>query len=412
MNTRQHIPSSSNQANLDTSSQTLSRDLNFISSTPMEQLNQFLTNHADTAGARLIQQLRMHLHYQPGTENKRMDACDAVRFPHNMVRCLTGREQVGTEHKPEDTENNNANNINNDEITKKAFMPLGSNISVYEMPRYPGSDRLIPALGTLRSCLPLFLAGSVVGENKMTLELGPFFGLSSKCIVAGMQIKGVRENSFLALDTFQGIQNYMSIKNSKQNAWILEEYPSFTWNNTSFLFLWEKAVQSIYPTAQGRAGYVMANTLNPGTIGKPTHDIELISIDSAKSVEAMQNQLAGLGPIKTGTILFLLDFEYVSSQIQLVYGCLRESGFLLPVYTAWKGGEGWAFVVTKDFSFSDFVYPDCVTIESEKQNHWIEQDVKFLASLQNDVDGETIAQARIDKLTQKLYAVMEQPYKG
>lgn len=196
-------------------------------------------------------------------------------------------------------------------------MSLDSNLSVYNMLRYSGTDRIIPTLGTLRSCLPLFLAGAAVGLDKMTLELGPYFGLSSKCIAAGMKTNGIREKSFIAFDTFSRINNYLSIKNNVQHSWIFQEYPEFNEkSNTSFLFLWKKGVQPVYPTAEGRAGSISAETLNVQTIGKATQDIDLISIDSAKSVKGLQNQLAGMRPLKVGTILFLLDFEFDIAQVQ------------------------------------------------------------------------------------------------
>jgi hypothetical protein len=151
-------------------------------------------------------------------------------------------------------------------------------ISVYDMPRYPGMDHSIPALGTLLSCLPLFLGGASVGsKHGMTIELGPYFGLSSKCILAGMDTSGVRrENAYIPFDTFEGSQNFKSIQKSRKHAWIMRSYPLYTANNSSFLFLWEKATQPIYPTAQGRPGWISASTLNLQTIG-------LGSIDSSSS---------------------------------------------------------------------------------------------------------------------------------
>jgi hypothetical protein len=258
-----------------------------------------------------------------------------------------------------------------------------------------------------------------VGPKSMALVLGPYFGFSSKCFVSGMKTIGVRKSSYMAFDTFEGKGNFRSIQKSKRHAWILESYPQFNKTSTSFLFLWEKAVRPIYPKATGRAGWISNETLNFETIGLQDESrslgdrasgIDLISIDSAKSVKMLQSQLAGLGKLKVGTILFLLDFEYVRDQIQLVYGCMRHTGYLLPVYTAWQNKENWAFVVTKEFSFSDFEFPECIAVEKEQrgvnQTYWVEQDLRLLASLRNDEKAEIMTSSKIQEFSSKLVQLM------
>jgi hypothetical protein len=175
-------------------------------------------------------------------------------------------------------------------------------------------------------------------------------------------------------------------------------------------------VLPIYPTATGRAGYISQNTLNYKIIGRGEEGsskddgIDLISVDSAKAVKMLQSQLAGLGKLKVGTILFLLDFEYVRDQIQLVYGCMRHTGYLLPVYTAWQNKENWAFVVTKEFSFSDFEFPECIAVEKEQrgvnQTYWVEQDLRLLASLRNDEKAEIMTSSKIQEFSSKLVQLM------
>ncbi len=380
-------------------------------STAVGQLDQFMEQHPDTAGAKFVKLLRTHLHSTPGAENKRMDACNG-KVPPNLIHCLTGT--------PPSSDFTTNPGISIEVLAKNTTMPFTTSLSVYDMPHYPDMDRDIPALGTLRTCLPLYLAGATVGLDKMAIELGPYFGLSSKCIVAGMKTNGVRENSYIAFDTFQGMINYNSIRKKRQHSWILNANPAFNEMNTSFLFLWEKAVKAVYPTAEGRAGYISAKTLNPKTIGKTAQEVDLISIDSAKSFKSLQDQLAGLGPLKVGTILFLLDFEFVGSQVKVVYECLRESGYLLPVYTAWRGRENWAFVVLKELSFSKFQYPHCRNNNNNHNNmnmnitqsYWVEQDVRLLASLQDDPKGETEMQSRIDDLSKRLVEIIKSPFKG
>ena len=375
------------------------------------QLKQFLNEYPDSAGARFVTLLRNHLHVEAGLEDTRSSACavnaGAHQSANDLILCLTGKN----------SEENHAIDAAN--MDKTYFMPLNSTVSVYDMPCYPGTERWIPSLGTLYSCLPLFLAGAAVGPNSTALELGPYFGLSSKCIVSGMKTNGVRENSYMAFDTFDGIANFRSIQNSKRHAWILESYPQFNETSTSFLFLWGKAVLPIYPTATGRAGYISQNTLNYKIIGRREAGsskyggIDLISVDSAKAAKSLQSQLAGLGKLKAGTILFLLDFGSVQEHVQLVYGCLRHSGYLLPVYVERKNGENWAFVVTKAFFFSDFEFPSCIGVEKEQrgvnQTYWVEQDLMMLTSLGSDEEeiSVTTMSSRMKRLSSKLLETLE-----
>lgn len=90
---------------------------------------------------------------------------------------------------------------------------------------------------------------------------------------------------------------------------------------------------------------------------------------------------------------------------------MRESGYLLPVYTAWKGREIWAFVVMKDFSFSDFIYTKC-KIDVVDQTFWVHQDVNFFASLQEGVTHDATTQARMNELSKRLLQILQLPYQG
>jgi hypothetical protein len=414
------------------SSATVEAEAEATPSTPFEQLNSFLRQHPDTPGARFINLLRTHVYQSAGSVSARMDACAGSSrkppFGIALIHCLTGQ--------PSDPTRSTFNQDTN-LAARSTFMPLNSTVSIYDMLRYPGMDHFIPALGTVPSCLPLFLAGAAVGatSGSMAIELGPYFGLSSKCIVAGMKTHGVRDNSYLAFDTFEGGVNFRSVQKKGQHRWILDSYPFYTAQNSSFLFLWEKAVRPIYPTARGRPGWISESTLNLQTIGlgggsqtargdeenRPKSrttatGVELISVDSAKTVPQLQSQLAGLGRLTVGTILFLLDFEFVKSQVKLVYGCMRHSGYLLPVYTAWANHENWAFVVTKEFSFSEFEFdfPRCIEENINRasagvnQTYWVEQDIRLMTSLRADNNEEAVAKTQkyVDKLYNKFSNIL------
>merc|ERR1740124_737656 len=77
-----------------------------------------------------------------------------------------------------------------------------------------------------------------------------------------------------------------------------------------------------------------------------------MSVDSAKTWAAFRDQTAGIQRpymLKKGSILILMDFLTIDTQIKLLYsGCL--SSYLQPVYSAFCRGEQWIFVVTQSFS--------------------------------------------------------------
>jgi hypothetical protein len=204
--------------------------------------------------------------------------------------------------------------------------------------------KIIPQLGTKGSCIPLLLAGfsafSSLPHDGIIVEAGPFAGFSSRCIAAGMKYYGMEiENSYVALDTFQEIKNYHAI--SQLAAWTIEENPTFSPNNTGFLWLWEKNVKSMYPPAIGRPGWINKSTLNSQALFNKT--VTMISIDSAKNPIHLITQLEGIFPIKAGTIFFLMDFGSAGYQVPQFYGCLRQ--YVIPLYAH---PEQWGFVVKRD----------------------------------------------------------------
>jgi hypothetical protein len=245
------------------------------------------------------------------------------------------------------------------------------------------------------ACLPLQLAGHAVtvgslNQKAVVVEFGPFAGFSSKCIVAGMKDHNDTGDSpppieFVAFDTFQNAGNF---KNIVQRApWLQQEYPNMSGEDTDFLPLWTDTVQDIYPQAHGVAGYITEDTVNHGILGNK--QVALLSIDSAKDASQLLSQTRGIQPLKAGTILILMDFEFVSSQIKQIYGCLREQ-YLMPVYISWMM-EHWAFVVTQDVTLSNAALADCYGAIADAPDTYlprvqerVRQDLLLLSALSED----------------------------
>jgi hypothetical protein len=114
----------------------------------------------------------------------------------------------------------------------------------------------------------------------------------------------------------------------------------------------------------------------------------MLSIDSAKSARMLIDQLEGLGIIATGTIIFLMDFEFVPDQVRQIYACLREE-FLIPVYASFSM-EHWAWIVTKDFSFEDGKIRQCFAnlgIHNKnitRMERLLDGDTRYLCGLSAD----------------------------
>lgn len=349
---------------------------------PRKQLDDFLLDHPDTPGARFVGKLQQHLYTAtPNAEMIRMRACWRNR---NTPLCFGGlanylkawKEPVFDAARMMDIKKA----AKKADMEQQTLLPL-TDVSVYNLVRYSNENQnVIPMLGTQAACLPLLLAGSVVSEKSVAVELGPFAGMSSKCIVTGMHPLN-SSNAFVALDTFEGTSNYNAI--SRGAPWLRKSHPEFSPSNTSFLFLWKQAVLPAYPTARAIPGLIHKGTLNQTTIGNKR--VDLISIDSAKSAKHLVDQTEGLGVLETGTIVFLMDFEYSKTQVKQMYGCLRP--FLLPVYVSWNM-EHWAFVVVRDISLHDNAQlGSCfagitLNVEQEvtKRKSMLQDDLDFLCS--------------------------------
>uniref|UniRef100_A0A7S4JQ65 Uncharacterized protein n=1 Tax=Odontella aurita TaxID=265563 RepID=A0A7S4JQ65_9STRA len=349
---------------------------------PYQELERFLAENPDLPASRFVDLLKKHLHFEPDAESQRITAC-LKRV--NPALCFGGLRNYRVAQKELDTTEGRKSNI--EEVTRVAQIGGKSSQTVYALRRY--TDELaaleIPTLGTEVACLPLMLAGyaSSRDEDSVVVELGPFAGLSSRCIVTGMLQQGLRENSFFAFDSFEGLANYNAIK--RRAPWLARTHADFTENNTDFLFLWELAVLPVYKTAKAKKGWITKDSLNPSVLFNRT--VTMISIDCAKNAQKLKSQLEGLGTIRKGTVIFLMDFEFVRSQVKQVYGCLRGR-FLLPVYASWKM-EHWAWIVTNDFTLNnDEFFGRCyanilanITKAVDRMEHQLQMDVEYLEGL-------------------------------
>ncbi len=230
------------------------------------------------------------------------------------------------------------------------------------------------------------LAGTTVSETGAVVELGPFAGLTSKCVALGLKKAGSgsspggRKNALYSYDTFEDMNNYKAL--SSYTPWIKTRYPEFTEDNNDFFPLWKDTVLYEYPTAVGRKGYASAKTLNNDVLGGK--DLEVLMIDSAKTGPQLHIQAGGID-VPAGSVLFTMDIENLRCQMLQVYGCLR-SGFIVPVYASF-GQEHWAWVVTKSFNVNLPWFKKCyhnirkdISGAHEVFVQQIEKDVTFMAS--------------------------------
>jgi hypothetical protein len=347
------------------------------------RLEQFVEQNPDTPGARFIRLLRDYLHYEPGAEAKRLSSCSnlAIKDAKNVSFCFGGGRNY-----QKAMDSLNGDDLKLEHATSLVLWEDRTDMNVYKLRRYNGTDRLIPYLGTQAACLPLILAGYAAQEkpDNVVVELGPFAGLSSRCILVGMLKHGVHEGAYRAFDTFEGVNNWRAI--SYHAPWLKKEHPEFNENQTDFLFLWKMNVESVYPAAQASVGWINKDTLNPTVLGHK--HVSMLSIDSAKSARMLIDQLEGLGIIATGTIIFLMDFEFVPDQVRQIYACLREE-FLIPVYASFSM-EHWAWIVTKDFSFEDGKIRQCFAnlgIHNKnitRMERLLDGDTRYLCGLSAD----------------------------
>ena len=392
----------------------------FIANHPELELEEFLQSYYNTPGASFIESLQEELYQnQMEDELQRYKAChqnnQQPQLLSNSPLCFAGAKQYQTakETLPEKAKALGINPVVL--MTKTPLMEqhtptVFDATTVYQLRRYGNyqnytrdshyldntvmANQFIPNLGTPIACLPLMLAGASVAQHhtrrklQFVVEMGPYFGLSSKCIATGLQqyadggFEQMIQTSllrkyasyplYLAYDTFEGMDNLKSLEHRSATQWILDTFFSSstlndttTTSNTNFQFLWERAVWPAYPNSRAVAGRMDATMLytayeralfaSKSSSGRK-NTLSLLVIDSAKTAKSWNQQLMavlgsdGARTLQPGTILFLMDFEFVSQQVKQVYGCLRP--YLLPVYISWNK-EHWAFVVTKEVSLTD-----------------------------------------------------------
>jgi len=247
------------------------------SKTKPATFRQWLLDYPDTPGATLVRLLQQELHVTRTAEAARLRACrkESLSFPV----CFGGLRNAAIAEKSAGT-NDNA------KLEKLTLMPL-SNMTVFDMRRYTAPKKLIFNLGTDPVCFALVLAGASVTQG-VIVELGTFTGLSTKCLALGLNATG-QPDRYYAFDIFgQDVLNYQAI--IKNMPWVTEVGTLTA--HSSYKWLWELAVQQVYPTIQGFEGFIDKDTVNPKVRNKET--IALLSVDSAKMWGQFRDQLAGI----------------------------------------------------------------------------------------------------------------------
>lgn len=316
-----------------------------------DSFSQWLLDNPNTPGARLVSLLNEHLHPHADAEGERLIACHDKNYP----LCFGGHAAYhkALEEAPEDKKSDKIY------IERETKMPFGPTVdpdqsdgySVWKMRRFAkmaNKFRQIHNLGTEPACLALVLAGAAVGDDfGVVVELGTYLGLSSKCIGLGLN-STKRQDAYFAFDLF-GNDDYNYDKITKNMPWTLQVKPDFT-KESSYQWLWRNATVDVYPSAQAFEGFINATTVYPKLWKK--QPIALMSVDSAKTWSHFRDQTAGIQRpymLKKGSILILMDFLTIDTQIKLLYtGCMGQ--YLQPVYSSYCKGEQWIFVATQSFS--------------------------------------------------------------
>jgi hypothetical protein len=313
------------------------------------EFDEWLKDNPETPGARLVKLLKQYLHVHPNAEGERLAACHEKNYP--LCFAGHGAYEEARRRAPDDKKDNAIY------LERTASMPFSQygfgdeGYSVWRMRRFAPMEgeklRVIHNLGTEPSCLALLLAGAAVQDFGVVVELGTYLGLSSKCMGLGFNSTG-QEDSYFAFDLF-GDDDYNYDKITKNMPWTLQVMPDFK-KESSYLWLWKNATVEAYPSAQAFEGFINATTLYPKLWHKKP--IALLSVDSAKTWSAFRDQTAGIQRpfmLKKGSILILMDFVTIDTQIKLLYtGCMGQ--YLQPVYSSYCRGEQWIFVATQTFS--------------------------------------------------------------
>ena len=370
-----------------------------------DQIDSFLQNFPDTPGAKLIHLLQNELYYDIGAEERRIgQGCWPSK--NQMALCYGGvkhyQNVTAEQHR-------NNDNMTTDPVELEQLVQVGPfPISVYELRRFR-SQHLIPSLGTGPACLPLALAASTLTPNKhVAVELGPFAGMSSKCIAIGLP-DDIRLHAF---DTFDGKDNFKAIWD-RLTPEARQLFPDFSIDHSNFVSLWRSFVHEVkHPSlAIPHKGWIHKDTMNFRSLKH--QQIGLLSVDSAKSARQLKVHLEGIHKMVVGTILFLMDFELVDDMVKQIYACLRGRGYLAPVYVSWNM-EHWAFVILKPLNVADrSIYEGCYNPEKpglERAKELMEEDLIYLSgglSLHNPEMTKSI-QWHYDRLRKAMLQKLEQ----
>lgn len=377
------------------------------------ELEMWLRENENTPAARFVQLLRRYLHDQPDAEANRIRACcnqvtsldrcadivpikdkterKGVGSTKNRAWCLGGTANYLQAERQRDLKDNP------EELERFTHMPLidSSNFTVWHLRRYAQNKELIYKLGTDAVCLPLILAGASIQDFGVAVELGPFLGFTSRCLGLGLNTTR-RAHAFYAFDSFDGRENYNAISHSL--PWVKEYNQSFTPQNSNFVWLWNMAMQDVYPTAHAHAGWINAANVNAQHWNR--QPIAFLGIDSVKNWVHWKSQFEGFQSplLLKGSIFAAMDFLF-TDQPHIYYGCLRS--FLLPVYSSFCAAEHWIFIVLKDIyqndiqkCMSDLVsarggFPSQESIYAMIQH--MNQDLLFLRNLSpTKIDGESM----------------------
>ena len=239
-----------------------------------------------------------------------------------------------------------------DSFDPTASFPLSHLAFTYATPGMSGSQ--VPSLGTRPVCLPLAIVGdSVSGEGDAVVELGPFVGLSSRCLGIGLAKEPSLSPPLHVFDSFSGNRNENAIMKDSFVSRFAEENNIATRNSDgsfSFEWLWRLTASETYYNVHSHVGEISEKTVLGGEPWNNAH-VAAVSIDSVKRFGHLSSQMSSLEPIfARGSLAALLDFSRCDLAF-LVYGCLRRQ--MVPVYTSWCTGEHWIFSVVENVVLED-----------------------------------------------------------
>jgi len=109
-------------------------------------------------------------------------------------------------------------------------------------------------------------------------------------------------------------------------------------------------------------------------------------------------QTGGLGKLKMGTIIVMMDFRFVDEHVELFYDCLRDRHVML-VCVSWNM-EHWFWIVREDVDLADPSIYECYVerdvVRTAVLTARMGSDLLLLSGLTDDVSvHEAFASHRI-----------------